>query len=102
MEQAASALAKLAACNDDARKLIGKAGGIEPLVALLDGHEANGSELAQQDAAAALSQLAIYPHNRVAIDRCGGIAPLVALLSSYTETLPSHSEEKVCAAALYI
>ena len=80
MEQSAGALAKLAASGDDARKMIAKAGGIEPLVALLDGDEANASSLAQQEAAAALSELALLPANTVAIEQAGGISPLVALL----------------------
>ena len=92
-EQAAAALAKLAAGNDDTRVLIAKAGGIEPLVALLDGREAAGSELTQQDAAAALAELAAHSGSNTAIERAGGISPLVALLGSYADVLPSHSEE---------
>ena len=92
MEQAAAALSKLAVGGQDARLMIAKAGGIEPLVALLDGHEANGTERAQRDAAAALAELALVPSNKVSIEHAGGIAPLVALLCSHATILPEHSQ----------
>ena len=93
-EQAAAALAKLAAGTDEARALIAKSGGIQPLVSLLDGRAAKGSELTQQDAAAALAQLAVSPANIQAIDRAGGVSPLVGLLGSYADVKPSHTPDE--------
>ena len=73
VEQASAALAKLAKVGtDEVRLMIARAGAIQPLVQLLDGREANGSELAQQDAAAALAELSLVPTNKIAIDRAGG------------------------------
>ena len=98
-EKATGALAKLASGGDTARQMIAAAGGIEPLVSLLDGIEANGSELAQQDAAAALAELALLPANKRMIDLAGGIAPLVALLCA-PRTPPSHMLATACFCAL--
>ena len=88
IEQAAAALAKLAAGSDQARRAIAAAGGIAPLVALLDGAEAHGSVRAQRDAAAALAELAVVREHKVSIESAGGIVPLVALLCSYAQVWP--------------
>lgn len=94
MEQAASALARLAAAGDEARALIARAGAIEPLVALLDGEAAHSSELAQQYAASALAELALRAENKLAIDRAGGISPLVALLCTPVYPPSDATEEE--------
>jgi len=70
-KQAALALKMLAYHDHENKARIAIAGGIEPLVALID----EGNE-----AAAALSNLAVNDDNRVAIAEAGGIERLVALL----------------------
>ena len=97
IEQAATALAKLAAGSDEARDHIARAGGVAPLVTLLDGKEANSSPNAQRDAAAALAELALLPHIKVSIERNGGITPLVELLYVHAETTAQNSEAEVAA-----
>lgn len=98
-EQAACALSKLAVHHDDARAEIARAGGVEPLIALLDGTEAGGSDASQQHAAAALAELAHIAGVKDAIGRAGGIAPLVSLLWSNPDAPPSAVVSKRHAAA---
>lgn len=64
-EQAACALAKLARHHDDSREAIARAGGIEPLIMLLDGQDADASELSQQHAAAGAPQPPPPPPHRL-------------------------------------
>ena len=95
IEQATAALAKLSLHGGDImRYSIAAAGGIAPLIALLDGREVNSSAKAQQDAAAALAELALLPRNKVSIEQNGGIAPLCELLCAYAEVLPEHTIEE--------
>ncbi|KOO28054.1 beta-glucan synthesis-associated [Chrysochromulina tobinii] len=98
-EQAACALAKLGRYHDDARAAIARAGGVEPLISLLDRCNADASELSQQHAAAALSELAQLSSNKRAIERAGGISPLVALLWEQPADQPESVESKRHAAA---
>ena len=98
-EQAACALAKLGRYHDDARAAIARAGGVEPLISLLDRCNADASELSQQHAAAALSELALLSSNKRAIERAGGISPLVALLWEQPADQPESVESKRHAAA---
>ena len=98
-EQAACALAKLGRYHDDARAAIARAGGVEPLISLLDRCDAEASELSQQHAAAALSELALLSSNKRAIERAGGISPLVTLLWEQPAGQPESVESKRHAAA---
>ena len=73
----ASALWSMCINSPDNQAAIEKAGGITPLVALLDGH----GEV-QRDAAGALWALSASADNQMQIAAKGGIAPLVSLLRS--------------------
>ena len=98
IEQATAALAKLSLHGGDVvRHGIAAAGGIAPLIALLDGREVNSSAKAQQDAAAALAELALLPRNKVSIEQSGGIAPLCELLCTFAVVLPEHTLEEASA-----
>ena len=88
---AAKALEKLA-MNDDNRVSIARAGGIDPLVALIR----SGTPEQKVYAAGALVSLAWNTENQVSIARAGGIEALVAIASSGT---PKQME--LAAAALW-
>lgn len=77
---AARSLSNLA-CDDAFRRDIARAGGIEPLVALVK----DGAFEQQQMAIVALKMLSFRDHaNKVLIRIAGGIAPLVDLVQDYT------------------
>lgn len=86
---AATALSRLAACNEAASTEIAKAHAIVSLVGLLSG--ANG-DAAQEAAAAALFSLAELVDNRVAITDAGGVGPLVTLLGSDHASTQMHAK----------
>ena len=84
MEQAARALSRLARYgapipkdnSDDPRLSIARAGGVEPLITLLEGTNAAASDESRLHAAATLSELAHLPANKLAIERCArALAP---------------------------
>ena len=78
-EQAAAALAKLASDSADNRTSIVDKGGINPLLALLEG----SSLKAKEASVFAISELAYKSHHiQVAISRAGGIPLLANVLSS--------------------
>lgn len=68
------------------RSAIARAGGIGPLVTLLNSE----SETTQKFTAATLELLACHPSNQIALAKAGAIAPLVNLLSS-TESTSQHA-----------
>ena len=76
-KEMASALWSMADNSPDNQAAIAKAGGIQPLIAMLDGHTEG-----QRDAAGALWALASSDDNRNLIGTNGGIAPLVGLLKT--------------------
>ena len=78
----------------ETQQAIAKQGAIAPLISLLD-H--GGSDRSQEYAAAALSELAQVPANKLAIDQGGGICPLVAQLS---DPHGLHASKRYAAAAL--
>ena len=91
-ERAAGALSNLAV-NTANKRRIAELGAIPPLILLLGGSSAgsgaanSGSTVtvtAQQNAATALSNMAVEEQNRQWIADLGGIPPLIALLSGGT------------------
>ena len=89
-EQASAALYRLASGCTAAQKDIASAGGIAPLIAIVDARstprtaqdsEGEG-EGAREYAAAALAELALVADNRGQIVGMGGISPLVQLLNN--------------------
>ena len=81
-KEAAVALANLAVRNDQNKAAIAAAGGIPPLVALVE----SASDATKKSAAAALQSLAVNDQNQAAIAAAGGIPPLVALVTSGSDT----------------
>ena len=78
-EQAAMALARLANCNTAAQTAIAAAGGIAPLIEIVDS-SSRQTMGARESAARAISSLCLVPTNRDATVDARGVAPLVALL----------------------
>ena len=83
-ELAALTIVRLAESNPVVSESISNVGGINPLVKLLS----YGSADAQQQASAAIAELALVEQNRDAIAHEGGIPPLITLLSSPTKGTP--------------
>ncbi len=82
-EQAAAALHRLASGCTPAQKEIATAGGIAPLIFIVDASaSADESEGAREYAAAALADLALVADNRDQIVGMGGVSPLVQLLNN--------------------
>ena len=93
-EQAAAALANLASDSADNRNSIVEAGGIEPLLALL---ELSASPRAKENAISAISQLAHNAKIQEAIAKAGGVPLLANALASTS----SNGKEMVGANTLY-
>ena len=87
----AAALWSMAYNSPENQMTIAKVGGLEPLIAMLDGH----AEV-QADVAGALWALSDDEHNRETIGKLHGIPPLVALLKT-----GSHSAQETAAGALH-
>ena len=83
-ELAAVIMVRLAKANPDVSIIIADKGGVVPLVKLLT----HGSPGAQQQATAALAEIALVCRNRDSICNAGGIVPLIALMSSSTVGTP--------------
>lgn len=106
-EQAAAALAKLAHENESTRAMVTAAGGVKPLIGLITATEEESteashdedcltsSELVRQNAAHALSNLAVDPAARDEIVGDNGIPPLVKLLQD-----EGHDTKKYAATAI--
>ncbi|KOO31373.1 vacuolar protein [Chrysochromulina tobinii] len=82
-EEAAAALALLAYQNAETQSAIARSGGVEPLVAMLD--PGSSSPTAQEQAAAAIAELALLKDVAATIVRQGSIVPLVALVRAGRE-----------------
>ena len=82
-EEAAAALALLAYQNAETQSAIARSGGVEPLVAMLD--PGSSSPTAQEQAAAAIAELALLKEVAATIVRQGSIVPLVALVRAGRE-----------------
>ena len=92
---AAKAIAKLAANNRSIQEEITHAGGIAPLLALLNGLDIE----AQVQAAAALAEMARdNAETQAAIAKAGGIPPLLGLLASRSGPLAGAAQSKAMAA----
>ena len=76
-KEIASALWSMSLDNSENQIAAAKAGGIHPLIELLEGHPE-----VHRDAAGALWSLAANRENQMAISKSGGIAPLVSLVTS--------------------
>ena len=80
-ELAAVTLVRLVTGNEAVSERLAEVGGVGPLVRLLT----NESSYAQQQAVAAIAELALLPANRDTIAICGGLQPLVRLLTCPTK-----------------
>ena len=94
-EQAAAALANLARDSTDNRTSIVDAGGIVPLLALLE----SNSQKAKENAASALTQLCATRANQDAIAEAGGIQLLVGVLASSSSNVKETSAVTLCSLA---
>jgi vacuolar protein 8 len=94
-EQAAAALANLARDSTDNRTSIVDAGGIVPLLALLE----STSQKAMENAASALTQLCATRANQDAIAEAGGIQLLVNVLTKSSSNVKETSAISLCSLA---
>lgn len=99
-ELAAINLVRLTRTTKDAASHIADKGGITPLVQLLSDESPLYTPGAQQQAAAALAELALVPRNRDEIANAGGIKRLVELLCCPTYGTPETAARVLAHLAL--
>lgn len=95
-ELAAIIMVRLSRANQEVSTMIAETGGIIPLVKLVT----NGTPGGQQQAASALSELALVSKNRDLIADAGGIEPLIKLMSSPTAGSPETAARALAHLAL--